>query len=98
MKNICVETFVYFLNFVLKENFSTINLNENIARRISFTTRMHSSRMRTARSSSRSGGLHQAPPGSTPPGADPPKSTPPPGPGTPLLQGMLGYHLQCMLG
>ena len=36
---------------------------------------MHSSRMRTARSSSR-GGLHQAPPGPDPP---------PPAPGTPLL-------------
>ena len=52
---------------------------------------MHSSRMRTARSSSRPGGLHQAPPreqasprpkqappGSRhPPGADPPRTRPP---------------------
>ena len=37
---------------------------------------MHSSRMRTARSSSRPGGLHQAPP----PGPDPPLSRHPPGP------------------
>ena len=52
---------------------------------------MHSSRMRTARSSSRSGGLHQAPlrtrhplgPG-IPPGPDTPKDQAPPGPGTPL--------------
>ena len=54
---------------------------------------MHSSRMRTARSSSRPGGLHQAPPhlGADPPGTDtppggrttrrtdaPPEQTPPP--------------------
>ena len=111
---------------------------------------MHSNRMRTARSSSRHGGLH--PPGSRPPlleQAPPPGAGPPPpragtppvwawrppqarplnfplgcGPGDPpgqttqlppwvwawkparhagippgdLLQGMLGYHLQCMLG
>ena len=38
-------------------------------------TRMHSSRMRTGRSSSRPGGLHQPPPGAgTPPGPDPPGS------------------------
>ena len=61
-------------------------------------TRMHSSRMRTACSSSRpgGGGLHQAPsrtrhplgadpPDQAPPlGADPPGTRPPSGPGTPL--------------
>ena len=34
------------------------------------STRMHSSRMRTARSSSRPGGLHQAPPGTRHPSRD----------------------------
>ena len=53
-----------------------------------FTTRMRSNRMRTARSSNRPGGLHQE----TPLGADSPGSRPP------LLQGMLGYHLQCLMG
>ena len=44
---------------------------------------MHSSRMRTARSSSRpGGGLHQAPPGTRHLEADPPEQTSP-GPGTP---------------
>ena len=64
--------------------------------------RMHSSRMRTARSSSRLGGLHKGPPGAgTPLGADPPRTRHPPDqapPGADPLQGMLGYHLQCMLG
>ena len=41
-------------------------------------TRMHSSRMRTARSSSHREDLHQAPP----PGAAPPDQVTPPGPGT----------------
>ena len=66
---------------------------------------MHSSRMRTACSSSHPrGSLHQAPPGlGTPPGPDTPWDQTPPTPleQTPpgdLLQGMLGYHLQCMLG
>ena len=71
-------------------------------------TRMHFSRMRTVRSSSRPGGVStstprdQAPPRSrpplrpgTPPGTDPPEPGTSPGD---LLQGMLGYHLQCMLG
>ena len=62
-------------------------------------TRMHSSRMRTARSSSRPGGLHQArpwdqtpnhtrqPPGSRhPPDQAPPSDQAPPGPGTPQEQ------------
>ena len=49
---------------------------------------MHSSRMRTARSSSRPGGVSTR---------HSPWEQTPPGPGT-LLQGMLGYHLQCMLG
>ena len=61
-------------------------------------TRMHSSRMRTARSSGR--------PGGTPPGSRTPWTRHPPpcckacwdGIAHPLLQGMLGYHLQCMLG
>ena len=35
------------------------------------------------------GSRHPPPQSSPPPGADPPKD---------LLQGMLGYHLQCMLG
>ena len=48
-----------------------------------FETRMHSSRMPTARSSSRLGGLHQA---HTPPGADTPGSRHPPGASTPLEQ------------
>ena len=45
------------------------------------TTRMHSSRMRTARSSGRPGGLHQAPPrDQAPPPSRPPgtRHTPPP--------------------
>ena len=49
-------------------------------------TRMHSSRMRTARSSSRPGGAHQAPPLRTrhpPPGTRPLRTRPPPGPGSP---------------
>ena len=47
-------------------------------------TRMHSSRMRTARSSSRPGGLHQAPPGPDPPGpGTPPGTRHPPGSGPP---------------
>ena len=47
-------------------------------------TRIHSSRMRTARSSSRPGGLHQAPPNwdQTPRDQAPPTRHPP-GPGTP---------------
>ena len=54
-------------------------------------TRMHSSRMRTARSSSRAGGLHQAPPQDQPPRAcTPPEASPPPWsrhpPGTGTLQ------------
>ena len=42
-------------------------------------TRMHSSGMRTARSSGRPGGLHQTPPWSRPPGAGthPPEQAPP---------------------
>ena len=48
------------------------------------TTRMHSSRMHTACSSSRPGGLHQAPPHpeQIPPGADTPQA--PLGADTPL--------------
>ena len=48
-------------------------------------TRMHSSRMRTARSSIRRGGLHQAhpPEADTPLGADTPPSRHPPGADTP---------------
>ena len=59
---------------------------------------MHSSRMRTVRNSSRllwGGGLHtHTPLEQTVLGAATPRG------GTPqdLLQGMLGYHLQCMLG
>ena len=55
-------------------------------------TRMHSSRMRTARSSSRAGGLHQAPPQDQPPractlpGSRPPLEQAPPGTGTPQDQ------------
>ena len=42
------------------------------------TTRMHSSGMRTACSSSRPGGLHQAPPrADTPQSRHPPEQTPP---------------------
>ena len=83
---------------------------------IKILTRMHSSRMCTARSSSRPEGVSTShPPGSRPPpeqtplrlgtplGADPLDQAPPPPEQTPpnqapLLQGMLRYHLQCMLG
>ena len=56
--------------------------------KLSYKTRMHSRRMRTARSSSRPGGLHQAPPGpGTPsPGRGIPQDQTPSGPGTPQYQ------------
>ena len=49
---------------------------------------MHSSRIRTTRSSGRWGGLHQAPPPEGPPGSrHPPRAdTPPPGADTPRKQ------------
>ena len=68
----------FHFNFLLFEYFAHSN---------SVSTRIHSSRMRTAHSSSRVGGLHQAPHWEQ----APPQSRPP-------LQDMLGYHLQSMLG
>ena len=59
---------------------------------ICLRTKMHSSRMRTLRITGHllAGGVSSTPP----------RAVNPPGAGTPrdLLQGMLGYHLQCMLG
>ena len=74
---------------------------------LSSTTRMHSSRMCTVRNSSRLllGGIHT--PGSRflpragsppPPRSRHPGSRHPWEQAHPLLQGMLGCHLQCMLG
>ena len=66
---------------------------------------MHSSRIPTARGSSRPRGVCLSTCWDTPRqlwAGDPPRCGPgdPPGcgAGDPLLQGMMGYHLQCMLG
>ena len=77
--------------------------------RTPLSTRMHSSRMRTVRNSSRLllGGLHtpweQTPQNRHPLGAGTRQEQAPPcckacWDSTPLLRGMLGYHLQCILG
>ena len=92
-RNVCVCVFVWFFLFCswkCKQDLFTPSGNGSESEKVQSTskndkTRMHSSRMCTAHSSSRGG----SPPG-TPPGADPPWSRHPPGSRHPRTRHPLG--------